>query len=320
VKCKANWILAIGTIILLILVGRTNADLSEGRYVTFMDEWISFDIVKSILHSTDFASLVNNILGWDQRYGRPLYYLSALFSWWPERIAGDQGQIIATRWLQFLFLYVAGFIWAWSCLTNRWIRVFAVLSFASLPHFTDFSSLPKPEPLCLFFLGLSWVSFKVKKPWPQFSAWLFLGLAFGMKISVLPIVGMVFIYKIYKEIRAFSLQRALPNFVLWMISFLLGWGLAVPSLFLGRWSEYLNWTFRMTRHQEDDSQKTILDWLRNDLENISGNGLPGILSLAVLAIGLWFLVPNEKTSRPKVLFLSLGFLLPILFSGMTSSE
>lgn len=53
-----------------------NFDLTAGRFSLFMDERITFDGVKKILHPDGFRSFIGSVVGGDQRYGRSLWVLN----------------------------------------------------------------------------------------------------------------------------------------------------------------------------------------------------------------------------------------------------
>ena len=75
---------------------RANTDLTVGRFALFMDERITFDGVKNILHPAGIQNFFWSILnGGDQRYGRSLWNSLGFISAVPEYIWGDSGQILS---------------------------------------------------------------------------------------------------------------------------------------------------------------------------------------------------------------------------------
>lgn len=264
-----------------------NSDLSTDRYVLHMDEHITFDGVRAILHPPGFKKFFSAILdGGDHRYGRILWNVSALFSFIPERLYGSQGQIITTRMVQFAAFFSAYLILVFTFLTFWPLRVFGLLSLLSLPTTVYYATMPKPEPLQLLFLALFlWQS--KKRNFCFGKHWFFLGLAFGAKISV-------FLLIFYFAILAFLQRLRLKNDIVHepkkskpgaaLCSFLLGFLIAEPVFLmtfrkfdLRYFHNYLQWTFLNTGHGSDDSTVTWLSWLKT-------------LFNCYASIPLWFLV------------------------------
>ncbi|MES2356523.1 MAG: hypothetical protein V4568_19405 [Pseudomonadota bacterium] len=163
-----------------------NIDLSMGRFALYMDERITFDGVKKILHPDGLRSFFWAITnGGDQRYGRSLWNSIAAFSFLPERLWGDSGQIIAGRMLQVFMLAATCFIFLFGFLRNWYLRLVLMVAILAMPYSDYYMTMPKPEPLQLFFLAIFCYYFfrnKLELGW----YWIFAGLAFGTKISTLP--------------------------------------------------------------------------------------------------------------------------------------
>jgi hypothetical protein len=83
-------------------------DLTQNAYWLFMDERLSFDGIQKIYHPTSFKKFIDSIIfGLDLRYGRLFWNINALLSYVPYLLFGNQGQIIATRFSQLIFLFLS---------------------------------------------------------------------------------------------------------------------------------------------------------------------------------------------------------------------
>lgn len=222
-------ILILGLFTLLSI--SANIDLSAGRFALFMDERITFDGVKKILHSPNYGELLKAVVEGDQRYGRSLWISIAAASFLPERIWGEPGQIIASRLLQVLLIESSCLILAFGLIENWLLRLVLIISILTIPFSDWYVSLPKAEPLQLFFLSIFCLYYfknNLKFGW----YWLFAGLAFGTKISTLPSLVIFSLFSlVYSEIpkTSFRMNFWTPLEVS-VLSFSIGLGLAVPIL------------------------------------------------------------------------------------------
>ena len=242
----------------LYLSWLANNDLAEGRYSLFMDEWVSFDNIRPILHADHFVDFIKALIGHDQRYGRTLYYLSAIVAALPEALAGPTGQIIATRMFVTLTLVGALAVLSFGLVRNWLLSLLCFVSLMSLPFVDYFATLPKPEPLQLLFLAIFLVAFfayQRRVGWP----WLFFGLAFGAKISVVvigPALALIAALARSGEGGKADAARSMGYFVL-------GWIASVPVLLKGvdGIRRYLNGTFLNTGHGADSPDINLIAWL-----------------------------------------------------------
>lgn len=219
-----------------LLVGYTflsfkaNLDLSAGRFVLFMDERITFDGVRGILHADNLIIFFERLMdGGDHRYGRSLWNSMALISFLPNYFWGEMGQIFASRMLQVILLISSFIILSKAAIKSWSLRSLLILLLVSMPYCAYYMTMPKPEPLQLFFLALFFYCYQ-KNNFAFGKSWIFLGLAFGTKISTLPVIfviifSTIFIHKIYSRNRLLE-SKAIEGFLF----FLLGFGVAVPIL------------------------------------------------------------------------------------------
>ncbi len=172
--------------VLAVLGTWANLDLTDLRAGLFMDEVIPFDNIRRIITASSPEALGFAIAdGGDHRYGRIFYNISALFGWLPYHLAGDPGLIIAIRSTQVALLIGAMVIFCLSLLRTWRVRVFALLAMACLPYTDYFLTQPKPEPTQLLWYAL-FMFFAVRRRFAFGWHWIFLGLAFGTKISAAP--------------------------------------------------------------------------------------------------------------------------------------
>ncbi len=184
----AAWVAATALLLAgyLFLAASANFDLADGRFALHMDERITFDGVQRILYPESLAGLLQSILdGGDHRYGRILWNTMAAASLLPAYVFGDAGQIIASRMLQVGLLSVAFIVLAQTFVKNRWLKLVFLAALLSMPYTDYYMTMPKPEPLQVLFLAI--FLYFYKKGGLSFGRhWIFLGLAFGTKISTLP--------------------------------------------------------------------------------------------------------------------------------------
>ena len=208
---------------------KANLDLSQGRFVLFMDEQITFDGVREILHPESLFIFFYSIFdGGDQRYGRLLWNFSAIISFLPEKIFGESGQIVATRMLSTALLLIAAYLLA-NAFGNSLVTHFLIFTtIVSLPFTAYYVTMPKPEPLQLVVIGLIANLMIKKSDFVSRKLFLLLGLLLGIKISSLVILIPIVLWLAWKmpdDVRKKEYQ------ISWRIgTFNLGLCLAVPTL------------------------------------------------------------------------------------------
>jgi len=252
--------------IILFLIGTmyANFDLAAGRFCLFMDEVIAFDGIRHIQHADNFKDMLHWIVGEDQRYGRVLWYVPALFSWLPEFFWGETGQIIATRMTVALVLLASFLILSIGLIRDRWLSLACLVLLLVVPYGSYYASMPKPEPFLVLFFGLFLVTAARLRRILGWH-WIFLGLAFGAKIvtvvTFVPIGLWVAVELVNKARR--SAWRATLSLVTSIVCFLVGFFLSVPVvLYRGTGlREYVSWTFLSTGHGSDSSDVTAWSWI-----------------------------------------------------------
>lgn len=208
-----------------------NADLSAGRFALFMDERITFDGVHHILHPDGLKDFILSVVhGGDHRYGRSLWNTIAIFSYLPEHIFGETGQIIAGRMAQVVILASAFILLAVTFVKHWAFRFLLLASLLAMPYTEYYMSMPKPEPLQILFLSIFFFFFKKNEMGLKGWYWIFLGLAFGTKISTLPAVAILLVAVFVKYLASSKGKNFASELTGAFGFFLLGLAIAVPIL------------------------------------------------------------------------------------------
>lgn len=281
-----------------------NLDLSDGAFSQFMDEQIFYDVIKSILNSNTFSEGCSNYAFGDQRYGRIVYLFGALFAYFPEKFWGESGQIIATRFLFSSTLFVSYLLLIHVFIKDNLFRIVLFLLVMAIPTTAYYSTMPKPEPfLLLFFSIFCYFYFKKKS-----GSWHFilLGLAFGCKVSLLLVVGLIFLFE-SELLNVWPINFNLIN--LWnkvkfkLFYFAMGLGIAVPILPLSIIQpsgirSYLGATLFNTSHGADNPSVTIVSWVHGII--FDWIQAPPILTIA-LGIIIILSIIYRLVLGPKIL-------------------
>lgn len=154
---------------------------------TYIDEQVTFKGVDRILRADSASQFwweISN--GGDLRYGRILWYTLAAVGYIPFSIWSIEGIILTGRLISASFLISAYALLTITFISNWRLRIPCFLILLSLPFSSYFSTIPKPEPFALLSLGIFLLlakknSLVLNKPY-----WIWLGIAFGCKISFLP--------------------------------------------------------------------------------------------------------------------------------------
>lgn len=225
----------------LALAIQANSDLLDGRFVLFMDERITFDGVNNILHPEGIKHFFWSILdGNDHRYGRSLWNTIAIFSFIPELIFGEAGQILAGRMTQVVIL-VSAFILLSVTFVKHWaLRFFLLTSLLALPYTSYYMTMPKPEPLQILFVALFLYFFNKKTMELGKRYWIFLGLAFGAKISTLPLAGIFILIASLQYFPNPDAQELSAKLSKTLLYFFVGLGVSVPILLPVIFATYLS--------------------------------------------------------------------------------
>ena len=202
-----------------------------GPHSLFMDEKLIFDGVIKILNPESFSTFSYAIIdGGDQRYGRLLWNLIALFSFIPYKIWGSEGIIFTERLFGGVIIILALIILSRIYAKTKLVSLVAILIICSLPFSTYYATTPKPEPLMLLFCAL--YLFKSANSKSAFGVqWVYVGLMVGMKISGLFVFAALAILSITQtRLKKISIDRI---DLLKSIAYLgIGFSIAVPTLYV----------------------------------------------------------------------------------------
>lgn len=305
-----------------------NLDLTDARAALFMDEMIPFDNVKRILTAPSTEALGFAIAdGGDHRYGRIFYNVSALVGWLPYRVAGDTGLIIAIRGTQSAMLIGAMVVISLSLLRTWGARALGLLAMACLPYTDYYLSQPKPEPGQLLCYAL-FLLFALRQKFAFGWHWLFLGLAFGAKISAAPFCAVAALLGLtHAWLFSAGWKRTFTGCATTALTFLTGWLIAIPMLAVPtreRLDAYIGWTFKATGHGFDDTRITALDWMKSLLaggEVVRGAYPPwvaiGLLATSCLVLVLAFLgVRRRRIALREFLESQTGWMILVLAAAL----
>ena len=329
INCTPKVTLCLFICIYIVQTVTFNLNLSNARYELHMDEQISFDGVKDIYQSPlkDITSTLRD--EGDHRYGRVFWNTLALFSWPSYYFFKDKGLIISNRIILAIIQLMAYLILLYFFVTNEWLKCIGLSFLILLPTTTYYAHMPKPEPIQLFFLSLFLINrFTFKRNSLSF---LFLGVAFGAKISLLPGVIFIFIFDLIKY-GYNKINHFFKNLVIFLIGLIIGE--PILSYFtIGRFLIYYNATFsNIGGHESDRPSIDSISWLdffhRKYFSNQALSFYPiGTIALILISITLIIFISKSKqyfssyknfidhTQKRYIylLIISLSFLLPVFF-------
>lgn len=152
----------------------------------FIDEQITFYPIIKLLNPSgldEFLWLASD--GSDYRYGRILWNSIALIALIPAKLFGETGQIIASREAGVFFLLASYLLLTHTFIQKPAIRFLALFTLLCLPYSSYYMSMPKPEPIMLLCAALFLFFYKKNNLTLGKPYWIFIGMAFGAKISFL---------------------------------------------------------------------------------------------------------------------------------------
>jgi hypothetical protein len=240
----------------LLIFSFLNFQNVMGPQSLFMDEKLIFDGILNILRAENLSILSYAILdGGDQRYGRMLWNLIALFSFVPYQIWGINAIIFVERMVGAISILIA-----YSILTRIYAKkiisqVIMLLVLLMLPFTIYYATTPKPEPLMLLFLSL-YLQRSIKKNEFLGQHWIWLGIVIGLKISGILIVAAICTYIVLNSIRL-GTKPKLPNLSNSVACFLIGISIAIPTLYFFGILGLLFYTFYNLRVLKEG-----INWIR----------------------------------------------------------
>lgn len=317
-----------------------------GPQSLFMDEKLIYDGVINILSPANFKSFCIAVVdGGDQRYGRLLWNLIALFSFVPYKIWGITSIIFIERMVGATALLIAFFMLSRMYVNTTKYQVILLTGLLTLPFTIYYATTPKPEPLMLMFLSLFLRRlFKTKELYG--AHWIFLGIIVGLKISglfiLVAICTILFLSSIREKIFP-SQSKLLTTFA----SFAIGISISIPSLFifgifglgfllfctlnlsklnkatalillfsvliftaevsLGFARNYIAWTFGGTSHGSDSDFTNIVSWgLYIFKTYINSSQVNLFLALILFILGLQRFLLKRKFEPLEPIFMGIS--------------
>ena len=231
-KLQGNAIWNLGTIALVLFVliitfwGNSHNALPELLYI---DEQITFFPIEKLLNPSslgEFFWLAGD--GNDYRYGRILWNFIAISAFIPNFIWGNTGQIIAGREIQVFLLLTTYLILLRALIDSQVIRFFALVVLISAPYSSYYMSMPKIEPLMLFFAACFIYFYKKNKFTLGGPYWIFCGLSFGAKISFLPAILIFIGISIFNLVQINNFKFFFKNIFITFLFIYLGFFIANP--------------------------------------------------------------------------------------------
>jgi hypothetical protein len=211
-----------------------NSNNLDPRYL-FIDEQITFYPVAKILNPSgldEFLWLISD--GADYRYGRILWNAIAFAALIPAKLGGEAGQIIAGREVGAVFLLSSYLILTKTFIQNSALRFAALLTLITLPYNSYYMSMPKPEPIMLLCASLFLLFYRKSNFKFGQAYWIFLGMAFGAKISfllpLLTLLGASLYFSIYKEKKLPSISDITNTIGYIVIGFVIANPFFMPAL------------------------------------------------------------------------------------------
>ena len=195
----------------------------------YIDEQITYYPIQKILHPStwsEFFWLVGD--GSDYRYGRILWNSMALAALIPEIIWGSTGQIIAGRELQVVLLLSAYLLLVKTLIKSNILQFLLLLTLIFAPYNSYFISMPKSEPMMLFCTACFIYFYKKESLLLGRPYWIFCGLAFGAKISFLPLLAIFLISSISINFDMRHKYHCVKKCLLTLLYLLIGFALANP--------------------------------------------------------------------------------------------
>ena len=282
------------------------------------DEYLVIRDVYSILQPLSVKHFIlaissGNVL----YYGRIMFYIDALIAYLPFKLFGISGMVLAIRMFHSIVLFWAIWVLAKNFIRNSKNQLFFVLTILSLYYTTYYLMIPKPEPLQLLFLAYFLKLFKDN--YYKFGFYfVLLGISFGIKINVLPIILFILIVAFIYN------QKNIIFYIRLICTMILGVLIAVPCLILGvakpvLFSSYFSQTFGNTGHFDDVSTINAADWFYNVISQyyLGNTAIAFIVSILLIIIISSTIKNRLLTLRIDaeviVLFISFLLLFPVIF-------
>ncbi len=208
-----------------------NLDLIDGVFALFMDERVLYDGVYKILHPKNLGEFLYATFDANAHlYGRIFWNLNAVIGFVPEYFFGSKGLILSERASSVFFLSLSYFFFSITFLKSWVFRLISFSLLVNAPFSSYFMTMPKPEPIQLFFLSLFLFFSKKNQFALEKKSWFFLGLSIGTKVSILPLSLPIVAFSTYRSFSTLGLKKTIEGFSKMTAYILFGLSVAVPIL------------------------------------------------------------------------------------------
>ncbi len=280
------------------------------------DEYLTIKDVYSIIRPLSFKHFFLAVMhGSFLAYGSLMFYLDALIAFIPYKLFGLEGMVYTIRMTHAFFLVSGLSLLSHTFLRTGLSKILFMLSSLAVAHSFYFAMMPKPEPIQLFFFALFLYYFK-KNEWNYGRHFLWLGMAFGLKITLLIFLPFIFIAPLFSQVKI-EWKTKLKEGIGAFLFFLLGFIVAVPYLLLAfvrptYIDSFLDANLRNTSKDYDDSSISLFDWLGEGLAGpyFGQESLGLIFLLLIIFVFCWraFMMVKEKAFKGEILLSFLGLI------------
>lgn len=291
------------------------------------DEYLTVREVYSILNPLSWKHFILAIIGGDiLYYGRVMFYTDAFFAWLPYKIWGLSGMVYAIRMIHSLWILISFLLMNQLFIKKKFNQFLFLFGSFGVMYSLYFIQLPKPEPLQLFFIVM-FLRGLFKNNYLPNKYFIWLGLAFAVKINILIILPFVFLIPFYIH-RKLGLQKMVLLKFKMLLWFFVGFFIGIPCLLLTPiqpvfLQTYLHKTIFGTRKSYDDSNLGFIEWLESGL----GGHYMGsyflayvfiLLALTIVIYSIYKYVKSRDSKFFKVFtILSIGLILMLSVMFLT---
>jgi hypothetical protein len=291
------------------------------------DEYLTIREVYSILNPLSWKHFILAIIGGDiLYYGRVMFYTDAFFAWLPFKIWGLSGMVFAIRMIHSLWILISFLIMNHLFIKKKFNQFLFLFGSFGVMYSLYYIQLPKPEPLQLFFIVM-FLRGLFKNNYLPNKYFIWLGLAFAVKINILLILPFVFLIPFYIHIKLGLQKLVLLKFKM-LLWFFVGFFTGIPCLLLTPiqpvfLQTYLHKTIFGTRKTYDDSNLGFIEWLESGLGGhyIGSHFLAYIFILLALTIVIYTIYKYLKSRDSRFfkvfIILSIGLILMLSVMFLT---
>ncbi len=291
------------------------------------DEYLTVREVYSILNPLSWKHFILAIISGDiLYYGRVMFYTDALIAYLPFKIWGLNGMVFAIRMTHSLWILISFLLLNQLFIKKKFNQFLFLFGCFGVMYSLYFIQLPKPEPIQLFFIVM-FLRGLFKNNYLPNKYFIWLGLAFAVKINILLILPFVFIIPFYVHRKVGLLKLVLLKFKM-LLWFFVGFFIGIPCLLLTPiqpvfLQTYLHKTIYGTRKAYDDPNLSFIEWLESGLGGhyLGSHLLAYVFILLALSLLFYSIYNYIKNKNPKILntiiIISIGLILMLSVMFLT---